>query len=131
MVFTHLPSNVLLGAVALMPTLPLAIAALLGRSALSQMDVPARQSYIAEMVDPEERIAAVATTNSARYAARPLGPVAAGSLMQEASLSAPFLAAGGIKSRTTSSSSSFSVVSPQRIDATMYVNRIPPKWGWE
>jgi hypothetical protein len=49
------------------------------------------------MVDPEERIAAVATTNSARYAARPLGPVAAGSLMQEASLSAPFLAAGGIK----------------------------------
>ena len=97
MVFTHLPSNVLLGAVALMPALPLAIAALLGRSALSQMDVPARQAYIAEMVDPEERIAAIATTNSARYVARPLGPVAAGSLMQRVALAAPFLAAGGIK----------------------------------
>jgi MFS family permease len=97
MVFTHLPSNVLLAAVALMPSLPLAIAALLGRSALSQMDVPARQAYIAEMVDPDERIAAAATTNSARYAARPLGPVAAGSLMQGVALSAPFLAAGAIK----------------------------------
>jgi predicted MFS family arabinose efflux permease len=97
MVFTHLPSNVLLGAVALMPTLPLAIIALLGRSVLSQMDVPARQAYIAAMVDPDERIAAAAYTNSARYAARPLGPVVAGSLMQKIALSAPFLAAGGIK----------------------------------
>jgi predicted MFS family arabinose efflux permease len=97
MVFTHLPSNVLLGAVALMPTLPLAIIALLGRSVLSQMDVPARQAYIAAMVDPEERIAAAAYTNSARYAARPIGPVVAGSLMQKVALSAPFLAAGGIK----------------------------------
>jgi MFS family permease len=97
MVFTHLPSNVLLGAVAVMPTLPLAVIALLGRSVLSQMDVPARQAYIAAMVDPEERIAAAAYTNGARYAARPLGPVVAGSLMQKIALSAPFLAAGGIK----------------------------------
>jgi MFS family permease len=97
MVFTHLPSNVLLGAIALMPTLPLAVIALLGRSVLSQMDVPARQAYIAAMVDPEERTAAAAYTNSARYAARPLGPVVAGSLMQKVALSAPFLLAGGIK----------------------------------
>ena len=97
MVFTHLPSNVLLGAVALMPSLPLAIAALLARSILSQMDVPARQAYIAEMVDPDERIAAAAYTNTARYAGRPLGPVVAGSLMQKVALSAPFLVAGGIK----------------------------------
>ena len=97
MVFSHLPSNVMLAAVAFMPTLPLAIAALLGRSLLSQMDVPTRQAYIADMVDPEERVAAAAYTNSARYAARPLGPVVAGTLMQDAALSAPFLAAGAIK----------------------------------
>lgn len=97
MVFTHLPSNVLLAAVAFMPSLPLAIAALLGRSVLSQMDVPARQAYLAALVDPEERIAAAAYTNSARYAGRPLGPVGAGALMQEAAIQAPFLAAGAIK----------------------------------
>jgi MFS family permease len=97
MVFTHLPSNVLLASVALMPSLPLAIAALLGRSVLSQMDVPARQAYLAALVDPEERIAAAAYTNSARYAGRPLGPVGAGALMQEAAIQAPFLAAGAIK----------------------------------
>ena len=97
MVFTHLPSNVLLAAVAFMPSLPLAIAALLGRSVLSQMDVPARQAYVAAMVDPEERVAAAAYTNSARYAGRPLGPVGAGALMQETAIQAPFLAAGAVK----------------------------------
>jgi MFS family permease len=97
MVFTHLPSNVLLASVAFMPSLPLAIAALLGRSVLSQMDVPARQAYLAALVDPEERIAAAAYTNSARYAGRPLGPVGAAALMQEAAIQAPFLAAGAIK----------------------------------
>jgi predicted MFS family arabinose efflux permease len=97
MVFTHLPSNVLLASVALMPSLPLAITVLLARSVLSQMDVPARQAYLAALVDPEERIAAAAYTNSARYAGRPLGPVGAGALMQEAAIQAPFLAAGAIK----------------------------------
>lgn len=97
MVFTHLPSNLLLASVALMPSLPLAIAALLGRSVLSQMDVPARQAYIAALVNPEERLAAAAYTNSARYAARPLGPVGAGALMQETAIAAPFLAAGAVK----------------------------------
>ena len=98
MVFTHLPSNVLLAAVPLMPSLPLAIATLLARSALSQMDVPARQAYIAALVDPPERIAAAAYTNSARYVARPAGPVVAGALMQDVALSSPFVMAGAIKS---------------------------------
>jgi MFS family permease len=97
MVFTHLPSNILLILVPLCPTLGLAIAALLGRFALSQMDVPSRQAYIAAMVDPEERTAAAAATNSARYAARPFGPLVASVLMRVA-IGAPWVAAGAIKS---------------------------------
>jgi MFS family permease len=97
MVFTHLPSNLLLAAVPFAPTLGSAIALLLGRFALSQMDVPTRQAYVVAMVDPDERVAAAAYTNTARYAVRPLGPVAAGALMQHVALAGPFLAAGGIK----------------------------------
>ena len=97
MVFTHLPSNLLLVAVPFAPTLGGAIALLLGRFALSQMDVPTRQAYVVAMVDPSERTAAAATTNLARYAVRPAGPVAAGALMQHVALGAPFLVAGGIK----------------------------------
>ncbi len=96
MVFTHLPSNVLLIRVPLMPNLALAVAALVGRSALSQMDVPARQAYIAALVDPGERTVAAAHTNTARYAVRPAGPLIAGGLMQLL-LAAPFVVAGGIK----------------------------------
>lgn len=97
MVFTHLPSNLLLAGIAFAPDLTVAVALLLGRFALSQMDVPTRQAYIAAMVDPEERTAAAAFTNMARYAARPVGPAAAGILMQRASLGAPFLVAGLLK----------------------------------
>jgi MFS family permease len=97
MVFTHLPSNVLLALIPVMPTLPLAIALLLMRSALSQMDVPTRQAYLAALVDPHERTAAAAYTNSARYAARPVAPIAAGGLLQSAAVAAPFLVAGGLK----------------------------------
>ena len=97
MVFTHIPSNLLLAAVPLVPSLPLAVTMLLLRSALSQMDVPSRQAYIASLVEPSERTAAAAYTNSARYATRPFGPLVGGSLMQATALSAPFLAAGGIK----------------------------------
>jgi predicted MFS family arabinose efflux permease len=96
MVFTHLPSNVLLMLVPLMPSLPLAVAALLGRFALSQMDVPARQAYVVTMVDPEERTAASAFTNTARYVARPAGPFLGGALMR-AALGLPFVVAGGVK----------------------------------
>jgi len=98
MVFTHLPSNILLMCVPLMPTLPLAIAVLLLRFALSQMDVPTRQAYIAAMVDPEERTAAAATTNTARYIARPLGPVVGTVLMRNVALGAPWVVAGALKS---------------------------------
>jgi MFS family permease len=97
MVFTHLPSNILLIMVPLMPTLSLAIVVLLARFALSQMDVPTRQAYIAAMVDPEERTAAAATTNTARYVARPFGPLVGTALMRVA-LGAPWVVAGSLKS---------------------------------
>jgi hypothetical protein len=66
MVFTHLPSNVLLILVPFMPTLPLAVVCLLARYALSQMDVPTRQSYVMAVVDPDERSAAAGVTGVAR-----------------------------------------------------------------
>jgi MFS family permease len=97
MVFTHLPSNILLICVPLMPTLPLAIAVLLLRFALSQMDVPTRQAYLAALVDPEERTAAAATTNTARYLARPLGPIVGTALMRNVALGAPWVVAGSLK----------------------------------
>ena len=96
MVFTHLPSNILLILVPFMPTLGSAIAVLLGRFALSQMDVPTRQAYIAAMVDPSERTAAAAATNSARYVARPAGPIIGTALMRVA-IGAPWVVAGAIK----------------------------------
>jgi MFS family permease len=98
MVFTHLPSNVLLLLIPFMPSLGTAIAMLLGRSALSQMDVPTRQAYVAAMVDPEERTAAAAFTNTARYVARPFGPAIGSALMQHVAFGAPFVAAGALKS---------------------------------
>jgi predicted MFS family arabinose efflux permease len=97
MVFTHLPSNVLLAAIAFAPNLATAIALLLARFALSQMDVPTRQAYVMSVVDPSERTAAAATTNTARYVVRPVAPLVAGALLQ-ASLLAPFLVAGALKS---------------------------------
>ena len=98
MVFTHLPSNLLLIAVPFAPNLGVAIALLLGRFLLSQMDVPARQAYVVAVVQPDERTAAAAYTNSARYAARPVAPILAGALVQASSLAAPFVIAGTLKS---------------------------------
>jgi predicted MFS family arabinose efflux permease len=98
MVFTHLPSNVLLIAVPLMPTLPLAMAALLLRFSISQMDVPTRQSYTMAVVEPDERSAAAGLTGIARTIGAALAPVAAGPLYAAAALaSAPFFIAGGLK----------------------------------
>src|SRR5262249_23492437 len=88
---------ILLILVPLMPTLPLAIAVLLFRFALSQMDVPTRQAYLAAMVDPEERTAAAATTNTARYIARPLGPIVGTALMRNVALGAPGVVSGARK----------------------------------
>jgi MFS family permease len=96
MVFTHLPSNILLMAVPFSPVFGGAVALLLARFALSQMDVPARQAYVVTMVDPSERTAAAAYTNTARYVTRPGGPASAGALLQVAN-AAPFIGAGGLK----------------------------------
>ncbi|MGI8478856.1 MAG: MFS transporter, partial [Gaiellaceae bacterium] len=97
MVFTHLPSNVLLAAVAFAPNLPTAIALLLARFLLSQADVPARQAYVVALVEPSERTAAAAYTNSARYVTRPVAPLLAGAAVR-AGLGVPFLLAGALKS---------------------------------
>ena len=98
MVFTHLPSNVLLILVPLMPSLPLAILVLLARFSISQMDVPTRQSYIMAVVGPEERSAAGGVTGVARTIGAALAPVFAGFLYARPSLmSVPFFIAGGLK----------------------------------
>jgi predicted MFS family arabinose efflux permease len=97
MVFTHLPSNVLLILIPFMPNLGWAIAMLLARYAISQMDVPARQAFVVAVVDPSERTAAAAYTNTARYVVRPAGPALGGYLMQNVAFGAPFVAAGALK----------------------------------
>jgi MFS family permease len=98
MVFTHLPSNVLLLLVPLMPTLPLAILVLLLRFSLSQMDVPTRQSYVMAVVDPDERSAAAGVTGIARTTGAALSPALSTPLVASAGLAAaPFFLAGGLK----------------------------------
>jgi len=97
MVFTHLPSNLLLAAVALAPNLASAIALLLARFLLSQADVPTRQAYVMAVVEPSERTAAAAYTNTARYVTRPIAPLIAGAAIRGA-LGAPFVIAGALKS---------------------------------
>jgi len=98
MVFTHLPSNVLLILVPLMPTLELAVAVLLLRFSLSQMDVPTRQSYVISVVDPDERSAAAGVTGVARNAGAAISPSISSVLLANPSLLAvPFYLAGGLK----------------------------------
>ena len=115
MVFTHLPSNVLLAAIPFAPTEAAAFALLLARALLSQMDVPTRQAYVVGVVDPEERAAAAAYTNTARYVTRPLGPLVAAPILQ-LSLGAPFVVAGALKTV---------------YDLTLYraFRRRPPSWA--
>jgi MFS family permease len=98
MVFTHLPSNVLLILVPLMPTLPLAILVLLIRYSISQMDVPTRQSYTMAIVRPEERSAAAGVTGTARTVGASLSPVIAGVLLgSPALMNGLFFLGGGLK----------------------------------
>jgi MFS family permease len=98
MVFTHLPSNVLLCLVPLMPNLALAIMVLLVRFSISQMDVPTRQSYTMAVVAPDERSAAAGVTGIARSVGAAISPALTGVfLASPALLSAPFLVAGGLK----------------------------------
>jgi MFS family permease len=98
MVFTHLPSNILLILVPLMPTLPLAIGVLLLRFSISQMDVPTRQAFVIAAVDPMERTAAAGIPGVARTTGAALAPIVAMPLI--ASLAhdwIPFVAAGALK----------------------------------
>ena len=98
MVFTHLPSNILLILVPLMPNLVLAIVVLLLRFSLSQMDVPTRQSYVMAVVEPGERSAAAGVTGIARTTGAAISPVLSAPLVASASLAAvPFFLAGGLK----------------------------------
>ena len=98
MVFTHLPSNVLLILVPLMPTLPLAVAVLFARFSISQMDVPTRQSYLMAVVAPEERSAAAGITGVARTTGAAIAPLFAGFMLGRAGLiNAPFFIAGALK----------------------------------
>ena len=98
MVFTHLPSNVLLILVPLMPNLPLAVLMLLLRFSLSQMDVPTRQSYVISVVEPGERSAAAGITGIARTTGAAISPALSAPLVANAGMAAlPFYLAGGLK----------------------------------
>jgi MFS family permease len=98
MVFTHIPSSIFMMLVPLMPTLPLAIAVLLARFSISQMDVPTRQSYTMAVVAPDERSAASGVTTIARSVGAALSPSLTGTLFSIPSLlSVPFFLCGGLK----------------------------------
>jgi sugar phosphate permease len=98
MVFTHIPSNILLILVPLMPNLFLAITVLLLRFSISQMDVPTRQSYTMAIMGPDERSAAAGLTGIARTTGASLSPVFSGPLLASpALLNMPFFLSGGLK----------------------------------
>ena len=97
MAYTHMPSNVFLILAALMPNATLTMVFLLLRLSLSQMDVPARQSYVMAMVPPEERAAAAGVTNVPRSLATALAPIAAGMMLDASSFGWPLICAGSLK----------------------------------
>ncbi len=97
MVFTHLPSNMCLILAALMPNARLAIVFLLLRFSMSQMDVPARQSFVMAVVPPEERAAAASVTNVPRSLAAALAPLPAGVMLNCTSFGWPLVCAGVLK----------------------------------
>jgi MFS family permease len=97
MVFSHLISNLLLIAVALAPTAPGAVALLLARHLLSQMDLPTRQTFLMLAVEDHEREHAATLTNTSRTLAQSVSPTLTGWIMQGLSLSAPFILGGGLK----------------------------------
>ena len=98
MVWTHLPSNILLVLLPLMPTLSLAVAVLLVRFSISQMDVPTRQSYVMAVVAPEERSAAAGITGVARTLGAAVSPLFVGLMFANPSMiSFPFFIGGTLK----------------------------------
>ena len=97
MVYTHLPANVFLVLAGLAPTAALAIAFLLLRMAVSQMDVPARQAFVMAVVPPEERAAASTVTNVPRSLAAALAPLIAGALLEKTTFGWPLVIGGTLK----------------------------------
>jgi len=97
MVFTHLPSNALLALVPFAPDLTVAIALLLARSALSQMDVPTRSSYVMAVVAPEERPAAASITQVPKTFAWAAGSLISGYLLTLSTFGWPLLIGGVVK----------------------------------
>ena len=97
MVFTHLPSNLLLLLVPLMPNVELTVVVLLARHLLSQLDVPTRQSYTMAVVDPSERAASAGIMSVARNIGAAIAPLFTGTVLAAPSLGLPFLLAGGLK----------------------------------
>lgn len=99
MVFTHLPSNVLTILVPFAPTFQWAVALLLLRATISQMDVPARQAYLVSIVSPSERAGVLALSGAVRGAAQAVGPVLAGLAIQASGvfIGFPFVLGGGLK----------------------------------
>ena len=97
MVYTHLPANVFLVLAGLVPTAPLAIAFLLLRMAVSQMDVPARQAFVMAVVPPEERAAAASVTNVPRSLAAGLAPLISGALLAKTNVGWPLIIGGALK----------------------------------
>ena len=96
MIYTHIPSNILLILVAFAPSFPLAIGLYFARMSISQMDVPTRQSYLMAVVKENERVAAAGITNTSRNIAQSVGPSLAGAIMGSL-LSAPFIIGGALK----------------------------------
>ncbi len=97
MVFTHIPANVCLIVIPFVPSLEWAVALLFVRSALSQMDVPTRSSYVMAIVTPEERPAAASVTSVPRSLASAASPFLAGWMLGLSSLGWPLIAAGALK----------------------------------
>jgi len=97
MVYTHLPSSLLLLTVPFAPTFPIAAGLFLLREGLVEMDVPTRQSYVMAIVRPEERTFASGVTNLVRLGGWAIAPAFAGALMQDASLGAPLIVGAGMK----------------------------------
>jgi MFS family permease len=97
MVFTHIPSSLLLLTVAVAPSFPVAAALFILREGLVEMDVPTRQSYVVAVVKPEERTVATGITHLVRLGGWAVAPAFAGMLMSGTSLAAPLIAGAGMK----------------------------------
>jgi MFS family permease len=97
MVFTHIPSNVLLMLLAFAPSFSIAVALYFARMSLSQMDVPTRQSYLMGVVHENERVHAAVFTNTSRNVSQAISPSLTGIIISTLSLSAPFVVGGALK----------------------------------